>query len=519
MSKRDADTAQLDSKATQVELAPEVLQQLTQLYQTTPVQDGDLKDSTFIMLSEFDVETQVKILQEYGTANFDKIRNKDGYLKGTIRKRRKISGPKKEFAYAVQREIDRMYDSKILKVGQLDDRCWDALRTLDEETAVKALARFVDQKREKEEIEGDIRNLSAFFMAQIKFVEREFRTPRPTNQLGNMYTQVYGGGLGLTPLTTLTATPQGFTLGATPLGATALGATPLGAATLGAATLGATPVLLPNNNLLNLTYYGLEQAQMGVRVLEFHNLSEYAAYVHPAAALKLQQLWDAGINVLSEMNSQSWEALAMLNGDDAVVILEDTGQMLKSGELRNLNGYFLSKARPRARQGGLGGSRMMGMRPMGTPQSANGIRGRRDRGDRGDREPQRNRRKQTNRQDNKNQSIVAGQEEKLNSFNQQSYLKQQPQIVGLEQKPKGKGDLSILSMLSESVKGRVMSFIQSHPEISEDSINVGVVQALKALPEEKALQVVNQLEERDLSNVQNISGYITGICRTVMSKN
>lgn len=33
---------------------------------------------------------------------------------------------------------------------------------------------------------------------------------------------------------------------------------------------------------------------MGVRVAEFHGLSPFALYVHPSPALKLQQLWDDG---------------------------------------------------------------------------------------------------------------------------------------------------------------------------------------------------------------------------------
>jgi hypothetical protein len=40
--------------------------------------------------------------------------------------------------------------------------------------------------------------------------------------------------------------------------------------------------------------HGVEQGQLGVRVAEFHDLSPYAAYVHPSPALKLQQLWDNG---------------------------------------------------------------------------------------------------------------------------------------------------------------------------------------------------------------------------------
>lgn len=49
-------------------------------------------------------------------------------------------------------------------------------------------------------------------------------------------------------------------------------------------------------------HYGLEQLEWGVRVDEFHSLSPFAKYVHPAAALKLQQLWDAGNKLVSLMD-------------------------------------------------------------------------------------------------------------------------------------------------------------------------------------------------------------------------
>ncbi len=40
--------------------------------------------------------------------------------------------------------------------------------------------------------------------------------------------------------------------------------------------------------------YATEHAQMGIRVHEFHGLSHFAEFVHPAPGLKLQQLWDGG---------------------------------------------------------------------------------------------------------------------------------------------------------------------------------------------------------------------------------
>ncbi len=46
------------------------------------------------------------------------------------------------------------------------------------------------------------------------------------------------------------------------------------------------------------------QVQWGVRVDEFHELSTAAPYVHPAAALKLQHMWDAGDRLLSLLDDR-----------------------------------------------------------------------------------------------------------------------------------------------------------------------------------------------------------------------
>ena len=46
-------------------------------------------------------------------------------------------------------------------------------------------------------------------------------------------------------------------------------------------------------------HFGLQQLEWGVRVDELHGLSPFAKYVHPAAALKLQQLWDASNKLVS----------------------------------------------------------------------------------------------------------------------------------------------------------------------------------------------------------------------------
>jgi hypothetical protein len=65
---------------------------------------------------------------------------------------------------------------------------------------------------------------------------------------------------------------------------------PPAAAAGGVAALAAVPY----GALQGRANRGAEQAALGVRVNEFHALNPNAAMVHPAAALRLQQLWDGG---------------------------------------------------------------------------------------------------------------------------------------------------------------------------------------------------------------------------------
>lgn len=62
--------------------------------------------------------------------------------------------------------------------------------------------------------------------------------------------------------------------------------------------------------------YGHEQAAMGVRVDELHNLSPTAPYVPPPVALALQRAWDNGNRLVALLDEGSWKALAELSVQD-----------------------------------------------------------------------------------------------------------------------------------------------------------------------------------------------------------
>lgn len=78
-------------------------------------------------------------------------------------------------------------------------------------------------------------------------------------------------------------------------------------------------------------HFGMEQVNWGIRVDEFHNLSSFAPYVHPAAAMKLQTMWDAGNLLLSLLDDRSWELLSQIQtAQVGVAVLAETEQVVRN---------------------------------------------------------------------------------------------------------------------------------------------------------------------------------------------
>ena len=94
-------------------------------------------------------------------------------------------------------------------------------------------------------------------------------------------------------------------------------------------------------------HYALEQVQWGVRVDEFQALSNHAKFVHPAAALQLQKLWDEDQNKLvSVMDENSWMALAGLDALNGVKVVNEVAEKMKTApdDLVTINAIFISVA-------------------------------------------------------------------------------------------------------------------------------------------------------------------------------
>ena len=93
-------------------------------------------------------------------------------------------------------------------------------------------------------------------------------------------------------------------------------------------------------------HYGLDQVQWGVRIDEFHSLSPFAKYVHPAAALRLQQLWDTGNKLVSYLNATSWEQLAGLDAASSINAVNEVAEAMKTApdDIGTTNALFLTTA-------------------------------------------------------------------------------------------------------------------------------------------------------------------------------
>jgi hypothetical protein len=97
---------------------------------------------------------------------------------------------------------------------------------------------------------------------------------------------------------TLTCYPQCMLLHGDPSASTMLCSLSLQVAAPPAAAA-APPAGVPPEWAATRKQYGVEQGQLGVRTAEFHGLSPFAVFVHPSPALKLQQLWDDGNELVS----------------------------------------------------------------------------------------------------------------------------------------------------------------------------------------------------------------------------
>ena len=56
-----------------------------------------------------------------------------------------------------------------------------------------------------------------------------------------------------------------------------------------------------------------------------------AVYVRPAAAIRLQMLWDRGNRLVSLLDDLSWEVLAELPAPEALIVIDEAAERYARG--------------------------------------------------------------------------------------------------------------------------------------------------------------------------------------------
>lgn len=239
-------------------------------------------------------------------------------------------------------------------------------------------------------------------------------------------------------------------------------------------------------------HYALEQVQWGVRVDEFQALSPYAKYVHPAAALRLQQLWDVDQNKLvSVLDENSWLALAGLDAPNSVKVVNDVAEKMKLApdDLDTINAIFLSIASKFPRRDDappLSGLLATQLGGMGAPMPS---------------------------------SLAALSQISLPSARQVTY---DPRISGLHS-----AEHSVLNpvqlpgpagTLSPAVQTKIDEILGKwNGTLLLDHFDQRAVDLLLSMDEHAALSILDEYSENDPKNMRNPTAYLIGCLRRTIS--
>eukprot|EP00803_Ostreobium_quekettii_P004131 evm.model.scf_1618.3 EVM.evm.TU.scf_1618.3 scf_1618:19296-21016(+) len=392
--------------------------------------------------------------------------------------------------------VQRMFADGVCRPADLDARCLEQLAKVPVHVAVEAVNQFSNRDL------SDVRNCSALFVSIVRKVQRdcEGRGVPPSNQIqGNLAPGPPGlplveggpvgqfqlqGGLEVQQVPGQVAVAQmpiiaqmGFpqrpvAIGVGPAAGNGAVYDPLEPSAITPPIVAANlisplnqglpgvPGVLGVPGVMDRRNYGMEQLQMGVRVDEFHGLSVFATYVHPAPALKLQQLWDEGVRLVSLLDDGAWDCLASLKAAEGLAAIEEVVENMQGpNNLRNVNAFFMSVAR------------------RYLPPNNTRVSG-------------------------------AAASDRQNTID----LSTRRIVRAVRQSPKGVvGDLE---GLFPEVQEKISEVLGLHPNyITITDFDQGVVESLKRLPEGDAIGVIDDLGAQNLTNVNNMPAFIMSIIR------
>ncbi|GAX81670.1 hypothetical protein CEUSTIGMA_g9098.t1 [Chlamydomonas eustigma] len=505
-----------------------VRQKLQSLIESWAISEGEIDDRAISELGEFSSKDALEILQQFeSAADIKNVRNKSAYLQGVMTRHRLNSG----------RRLDRLVDDRLeklfritkIKRSDFDGRAYDELAALSPHAAIRAIERF------QSKVSDDVRNLSAFFTSIIRKEDpvgnarrldglrwprdghggyrdrhepqdhRDYRDERPytrerralrhdsydrsdhdrdSRSLQYSASTSHAHTVESKPLAltsalggqTFLSTPSGQQILILNPGSTQQGGQSLNIEQLSQMLVAAQPQRIPQLSTQQAhgrVSYGVQQAQLGVRTDEFHDLSKFAEFVSPSAAKKLQVLWDQGNRLVSLLDDRSWELLADLPAPEALLVIEETSANIS--RLKNVNAFFMEKAGdylPRRIREALPSSRRVRDEPR-----ASRMMPMRNASPSPVRHPSSSRRSGESRYD-------------------------------------GHGIDRGIDALPPRLQERAIKAIVKHrPLLDEGMFDEGVVGYLKRLSLEESLDVFDELIHADLSSVRNMPAYLMGMIK------
>lgn len=433
------------------------------------VEEAEIDDRALAKLADFETDQALEVLDQFSKCDLTKVRKKSAYLIGVMQRIKKSdpdnwtrksassqngSGP--DLSIEVGARLQMMFEEGVCRPSDLDRQCLSQLARLPVPMALEALNEF--SRRDL----SDIRNFSALFVSILRRLENDFHRQGRAQPPPPLMPPPPQMQVGMNRVGMVEPAPNQYQMPAQ------IPQYPVGMPNQMGATMPYNPVdpqvMAPQMTGMPMGQYmptesdkhnyGMEQLQMGVRVDEFHKLSSLATYVHPAPALKLQQLWDEGVRLVSVLDDGAWEALTQLRAPEALAVIEDVANKLQGpNNLRNVNAFFMSVARkflPPA------------------PRS------------------------------------MTGNTHSMQSHGLSRVVRQSPRGVA--------GDLS---SLSQDARQKIDEIVYLHSKyINKTDFDQGVVEALKRLPDYEVLSVIQDLSSaQNLATVQNMPAFIMSIIR------
>ncbi|EFJ52524.1 hypothetical protein VOLCADRAFT_86704 [Volvox carteri f. nagariensis] len=369
------------------------------------VRAEDVDDKALDQLKTLRVDDAINVVDQFERAvHGGNVKNKGAYLAG-VATRHKHFGHGPKLPKDIQQRLEQLYRSGKLRDSQIfDAKVLEAISDMEHGLALRVIENF-----ESKDLE-DARNINALFMATIKITKEQvctisvpgFRTgdlpaaskiardrpygmppppppppphgyrdslppphhgmpPPPYGMPPPSYSQPpysapppsYGAPAPYAPPMMPAPTPMTGSLGSLAwVLAFVWSAAPAQEAISSCSDL-VLAAAAPSSSGPPRRHYGSEQAALGVRIDELHNLSVHAPYVPGAVALTLQRAWDSGNRLVSLLDEGSWKALTEMESQHGQQVVNEVVEAMNQQAIRNCNAFLIAvQRRPGAPVGG-----------------------------------------------------------------------------------------------------------------------------------------------------------------------